>query len=778
MIGLRWRSLAAPALVLGAALGLFWTTLALARAALEQPVGFPQAGRLVDLLATPADRPDQRQSLYPADVVALREVRSLADLAAYTPLDERVLRSAGEPQRLSAHRVESPFFAALGVPPRAGRYFSPAEVAGDERVAVLAEGFARRLAGSAAAAVGRRLELDGESWTAVGVFPAGLGVRGGVPDLFLPLRLGADAAGDRRSAALGAIARLADGATLAAARGEAAAIEKRLPAPEGGAPARRFSLEPLARVMTRALRPTFRLALLAAACGLAFAAVSAALALGLRSRARDRERAVRVALGARPLDVLAREGGELAALAGATVLVALAVARLALRLLPDLGGRWLYSGIVPRLDFATSVAIAGLALAAAVAAGLPALGRALATARRDPFRAASRDATRHRGERALVASQVGLAVALAAVAATAAVSLVRLERAPLGFDPAPILALRLAEPEGGAPLADRELAERLAALPGVVASGASNALPGQGWGFHPTSDLLPDRALAWTFELVDRGYFTALGVPLRTGRTFDAGDRPDTAAVMVINDAARRELGPRALGARLSFDGREDLHEVVGVVGDVAPAPGESAEPIAYLLREQHPRIVERAAFRPRRLFVRLGTDPAAAAAALRAEVAALAPRAVVDEVEPLARQLDRSLLGPRMLSSTLAVHAGIAIALGFASLANLLRLLLARRRRELALRIALGATAGRLRAALLREAGAVAALGALAGWPVGRLLIWSAGRAGLTLDAPADAPLAAVGALAVVAAIAVAAPLARRALRTPPAEMLRIEGE
>jgi hypothetical protein len=115
MIGLRWRSLAAPALVLGAALGLFWTTLALARAALEQPVGFPQAGRLVDLLATPADRPDQRQSLYPADVVALREVRSLADLAAYTPLDERVLRSAGEPQRLSAHRVESPFFAALGV---------------------------------------------------------------------------------------------------------------------------------------------------------------------------------------------------------------------------------------------------------------------------------------------------------------------------------------------------------------------------------------------------------------------------------------------------------------------------------------------------------------------------------------------------------------------------------------------------------------------------------------------------------------------------------------
>jgi hypothetical protein len=346
----------AAAGTLGVAVAACSLVLAFGWATLVQPTArFAEPERIVDVQATRTGGGEgRRHAVYPADFLAWRDApttrSSFEAFGAYAPIGAEDLSrrpGGGEPVRLFVHRATAGLFPALGVPPARGRTFQPAEEEpGNDRVALLSDHLARRLGASP----GEELVLGGEPHRIVGVMPPGFGVRGGFPDLWLPLSFGPQRPADRRSATLGVIGRLAPGVSIDAARAElsavAAGLEERFPDTNEDL---RPSLLPLVELMTTGLRPTVRLLLGAVLAVLAVAAVNLSNLLLARSIARRGEMAVRASVGAGPARLARQSVLETTALSLVAALLGVALAAAVLPLLPDHHGRFLYRSIDLRL---------------------------------------------------------------------------------------------------------------------------------------------------------------------------------------------------------------------------------------------------------------------------------------------------------------------------------------------------------------------------------------------------------------------------------------------
>jgi len=367
----------AAAGTLGVGVAASAVVLAFAYATLIQPVArFPERDRIVDVQATRGRGPGDRFAVFPADFVAWRaRQRSFEAFGAYQPLGGVDLTGRGEALRLRSHRVTAGLFPALGVVPELGRTFTAdEEQPGRDRVTVLSDHLWRRL-GAAPGILGQTLLLGGERHRVVGVMPPGFGVRGGFPDLWLPLSFGPGRPADRKSATLGVIARLRPGVTLNQARADlgaiAAALEESFPDTNREL---RPSLEPLAEVMTRGLRPTVFLLLAVVAAVLAVAGVNLGNLFLARAIGRDGEMAVRASLGATPGRLVRQVLGESALLGGLAAAAGVALAAGALELLPDLRGQFLYRSIELRLSAPVLALSGGLAFLVGLLAGVvPAL---------------------------------------------------------------------------------------------------------------------------------------------------------------------------------------------------------------------------------------------------------------------------------------------------------------------------------------------------------------------------------------------------------------------
>jgi putative ABC transport system permease protein len=585
-------------------------------------------------------------------------------------------------------------------------------------------------------------------------------------------------------------------AGLAASQAEMREIARRL---EALHPDKNTGFSAIAPPLQAYMTGDVRRPLLVMMGGVAFVALIAcanvAALLLVRGAARAREMAVRSALGAgrgRLVRQLVTESLVLGLLGGALGL-ALAVwgTRAFVALAP---------ADIPRLD---DVAVDGSALAvtalAALAAGLlfgllPALhasaggGGALARAIRDGGRGgADRGGTRARS--ALVVAEVALAVALLAGAGLLARSFAELLRVDVGLQRIEeVTTFSVSLPDAAYPdeaagrTFTRSLLERVERIPGVRAAGAVSGLPLTGSYFFLGFTVggrpapRPGEEPSAVVRFATPGYFTAVGLPVVRGRAFSERDRAGAPTVFLINrEAARRYFpGEDPLGRRLEMgwrasDGQRMAGEIVGVVGNVKQfALGEEPTADVYVPADQWPRSD---------LTVVMRAEPGAAvAAAARAAVREVDPGLPVFGMRTLDRVVAESVARPRFYMTVLGAFALVALLLAAVGIYGVLSYAVGRRVREIGLRVALGATRGRVVRMVVRQGIALAALGAALG--VGGALWLSRAMAGLLFGVAPGDPLTFAGVVALFLAVAGLACLvpALRAARVDPAVALRSE--
>jgi len=731
--------------------------------------------------------------------VVRRESRTMRAIAAvaHWPATASPFVDGDRPVELNRSMVTGSFFAVLGARPALGRLLAPSDDEADgtspgdspkSRALVLSYRAWREKFGGDSSVIGRHLvePLLHIDYTIVGVAPPGLAYPAGA-EYWIPMW-----SGWQSTVSAFAVARLAPGATVDAARAEYLAIERRLTPRLAlrGAHAATFGETVLGDV-----RPV--LALLTAACALllAIACLNVGNLLLLRASTRARELAVRRALGAGFGGIVRALVAEALAIAAAGAALGLAVAVAARRLLVAYAPAKL-----PRLDdvrlagapvgVAAAVAALAVLLFGVAPALLVARGHVAAPLRLDA-RAGSETARRRRVRHVLVAAQMALAMVMLGGAALLARSLARLQRQDTGFVSEHLSvawyswnARQVDSVSRVVALGDR-LVRRVRAIPGVTAATQVVAPPMIGTSFWQVRFAIERQSAAdaatnplFSTEMGGPELFATLGVPLVRGRAFTERDDASAPLVAIVSEAVARQLWPGRdpIGQRIRVPGAT----TDGIIG------GDGWRTVVGVAHETHLRTLREASpmvFLPSRqsywqgsIAIRSAVPLAALLPALRTagrevdpDVALWTPR-TMDDI--LAEPLAQPRLGALLTSSFGLAALGLAAIGLFGVMAALVR----DRTREFGIRLALGAAPGHVRLAVLRQAAAIVGIGAAAGLlaalATSRLL-----GALLFEVSPAD-PLALLAACALLLAVALVAALlpARHATRVDPARTLRAD--
>ncbi|HEX7080272.1 MAG TPA: ABC transporter permease [Gammaproteobacteria bacterium] len=714
--------------------------------------------------------------------------------------------------------VSGSYFDVLELEPAVGRLIAPADEPriGESAVVVLSYDHWQNAFGGDPGVVGRTLVVNGASLTIIGVAPRGFSgtTLGAQPKIFVPLSMRWTMeptvrrdAENRLAYWVYAFARLRPGVTI----GEAAAAinviyrgiieEIETPLVSFLPPERLEQFKQKQIVITpgahgqseipqNARRP---LTLLLGVTGLVLLIVCVNIANLVLARgiARTGELAVHAAIGASRRHLLQRPLAEAAVLAVVGGLASLPVAALILggiqAMLPGAEAR---TGFDIELDGAVLAFAAGITLVTALLFGsIPAI-KAMRT---DPGRvvkgqaslaASGRGMTRFRGS--LATSQVALSMLLLALAGLFTQSLMNVARVNLGMDIDSLVTFTVAPRLNGygtertMNVFDR-LEEALAAAPGVVAVASASvpliadndsrvSLTVQGFDAGPGTDTS-----ASTNE-VSAGFFGAMSIPLLAGREFGRADGLGAPSVAVVNQAFLRKfgLGMDAVGTRFG-EGRGngvDLDvEIVGIAADAKYSRVKDDVPPQYFLPRRQDDNIGALAF-----YVRGAVGPETLFATVRGVVNAVDPALPVANLMTMETTVENNVFLDRIVALFSAAFAGLATLLAAVGLYGVLAYNVAQRTRELGVRLALGATPGRLRGLFLRQAGWIA----LIGMPIGLGAALFVGRALASLLfglSGSDPGALAAAALVLVCVVAAAGYLpARRAARVVPMEALRYE--
>ncbi|HVS65953.1 MAG TPA: ABC transporter permease [Thermoanaerobaculia bacterium] len=775
-----------------------WTVIG---GVLLEPLPYAEPDRLYQLWGTEQGELQVAGTVAYLDVMDWREQsEAFSEVAAYdewTP----ILTGAGEPVRLPAALVSANFLDLLGVEPAIGRFFLPSEdVDGQDRVVVLDFGLWQSRFGGDPAIVGRSILLNGRPHVVVGVTQASFedpGLSGKSfepPVLWRPLGyLGVedDRLPNRGSSSYAAVGRLRERVSPEAAQAELGTIAARLESEYADTnQGRGVVMVPLAEQLVGDVRPSLLMLLGAMACLLAIALVNVASLMLGRATERSTEAAIRSSLGAGRWGLLrpAVSEGLLLGLAGGAL--GLVLAQPLLRTILGLAGADLPRADRVAIDGRTLLFTTAMSLVAGVLCGLlPAISsiRGALRGRLRSNASAGRAALRLRS--ALVAMQVALALVLLSGGAVLTSSFVNLLEVDAGIEPRGVLTFDLAPPSSRYPEPadlDRyyaEVLQRLSALPGVQAAGAINIVPlsgsfdGNGLAVpgHPSPD--PDGEWSIQTRSVTPGYFEAIGTPILRGRGIEARDRGDAPPVVVINETAAERFWPGEdpVGEHVEIVGAEV--EIVGVAADTKHLALDQEAPLqAYLSREQAV-----AAWQVRRQSIVLRTDadpldPARGlVAAVRGEVWAIDPEIPLASLRSLQQVVDRTVSSDLLRTVITVAFAVLALLLSLVGIYGVTSYAVALRRRELAIRMALGARRRRVVGEVVRQAMRPAVIGLLLGiagsWGVAaalRSFLFEVD--GAPLAGPILAPL-----LVAVALVASFVP-ARRVTRIEPVAALREE--
>jgi predicted permease len=765
-----------------------------------QPLPVARPAELMGIYTTDADFPGFIQSSY-LNLRDLRADRALfSGVAIAMPVRVTLRAAGGDAERLVGEIVSSDYFAVLGVRPALGRAFVPHddEQLGAHPEAVLSYGLWQRRFGGDRGVMGSQLSLNGHPFTVVGVAAPGFRGTNSLSDreLWLPLSMRRGIVGspqadwfkERGGLMLDAVGRLVPGLgeRQAAAALQALAVNLRREYPDDNK-GRSLSLMPLAQA---SLNPNTRGSLVLAGwflmtmvgLVLALACANVANLLLARTLARRREIAVRIALGVgrgRLVRQLFTENLLLAFFGGGAGLLLAVWGR---RLL------WVFHPVTlpENLDLSFDPRVLGFALALTLATGLLfGLVPALQTARTDVVGALKNQAPpprRFAGRALLVIGQIGLSLLLLIGTGLFLRSLRQAERIDPGFDADHLLVLSV---NAGAEGYDdqrgldfcRRAEESAAALPGVrgAALGATRPLePGIGGRFFIDGRPSPspqDGAGVQTTS-VDPAFFSTTGIRILRGRAFTVADRDGSLPVAIINETLAKRFwrGESPVGSHLHFVGVPGGLEVVGVAADVKySALGEPPKGYLYFpLAQGYGGAAT--------LYVRAQGAPGALLASVRDAVHRLDPNLPLTGVRPVSEILAQSLWAPRAAAAILAFFGVLGLTLAAIGTYGVMSYAVDRRRREIGIRMALGANRGEILRRVLRQGLSLAAaglcLGLLAAFGATRLI----GRF-LYGVSPLD-PFTFLVTSASLAAVAILATLipARRATAVDPLAALRAE--
>ena len=790
----RQRGFAA-AVVAVLALGIGSTTavFALVDALLLRPVPYPEADRLMTLWESNPPAGEAKDDVAPGDFLDWQaRSRSFESMAGAIPFSYDFTGGTA-PEVFFAVRVTEGFFRTMRVAPMIGRDFLPEEhQAGREKVVLLDHGLWKRRFGSDPAIVGRTLPLEGEPYTVVGVLPPefepGLLPTSGPRGIWTPHVIQEHERRTRGSAWWAAVARLAPGVTREQAQAEmdtiAAGLEHEYLRTNRDV---RVIVLSFVDHLTGAVRRP--LVLLAGAAGLLLL-LAAANVVGLflaRGAERQRELAVRASLGAHRARLVRQLVAETLLLGTLGSVLGLALARWAVAALVALS-----PVDVPRLE---GVHLDGRALAFAAAVSLlTALVcgtvAALAAARsigNESLHESSRTAgglQRQPLRRSLVVAQVATALVLLFGAGLLARSFSRLVRTDPGFRSDGVAVLQVFAWDRHPTKAQQaaffhETLDRIQALPGVTAAGAVSRMPFIEANINIRSPLTvegrpmsPGQEASAFLTIASHGYFRAMGIPLRAGRSFEDSDRLGGAPVVMVNeDLARRQWpGASPIGSRVNvrWHGKPIAAEVVGVVGSALQRRlDRGPEPELFMSSEQAP-------YGSMTYVVRATAGAETLIGPVQRAVWSVDPQQSFYRTATLDELVAKSLSARRFLLLVLGAFASVALALAATGLYGLVSFLTARRTQEIGVRVALGARDADIFRLVVGEGMALVGgglgFGIVGGLVAGRLL-----EGALFGVSPADpgTGLVVLTTLATVAFVACALP-ALRALRTDPVTALR----
>jgi putative ABC transport system permease protein len=786
---------------LAIAIGANTAVFSLVNGVLLRALPFRSPDRLVSVVDRRLVNGQHSDRLSPADFVDWRrQIRGLEGLAGYENYSAN-LTGGSEPWRLATASVTANWFSLLGVQPEIGRTFGPDEDRPDaQKVVVISDAIWRTHFGASRGIIGTAVRLDDTVYTVIGVAPPRFTFPG-TPDVWLPLIFQSDQLGPnaREWRVLQAVGRLAPSVSVERARREVQIVDAGLRERyRAGSVITQYDLVPLREQIVGDARPALLVLLGAVACVLLIACGNVANLMLVRATGRSMEIGIRMALGAGRRQLVRQLLIEslLLALVGGVIGAVLAIGGVHALVGAPIGA-------MPRIDDVTvdGRVLAFSAIVTVMTGVLLGLAPALQSTSTDVVQAL-KTGTRTIGVRrrtgrlrsALVVSEMALAVPLLIGAGLLGRSFIRLTAVDPGFRPDHSIRFDVSLPITRFDSTDStrmrvfvdEVVRRLRGVSGTQFAAAGVGAPFAPWGVtwfdvRGRSPAPSDRPnIASTYD-VTADYFKSLGVRVQRGRAFSEFDRAGGHPVAIVNQALADRIfpGEDPIGQTLTSAPYEDaagkrhvdvVGEIVGIVGNTKDHElSAPARPSIYTPYDQSPG--------PYVTFiVRSLRDPRATLAAAKAQVAAVEPTVPIFNARSFEDVIQTSVAGPRFDAGLVSAFAFIALCLAIIGIYGVIAFAVRERRRELGIRVALGAQSGQVVGLILGYGMRLAGIGVSIGLGVAVVgnrmlghLLFGIGSTDPTTYAWA------CGVLVVVAAVASLVP-ALRAGRVDPVIAMRLE--
>jgi len=790
-------------LTLALCLGANLTIFAVIDAILIRPLPFPDPGRLVTMYNSyPKAGVDRDGSSVTNYYERRGQIPAFSSLSIYG-FGTSIVGEPGSTERLQITQVSPDFFTTLGAGPAFGSVFTDTETTYQtDDVAILSDAYWRQYFNADPHVIGRKIRTDARLRTVIGVLPPGFRFLSSESRLYFPLSSSPEnrSPAERHSGGnvIQMIARLKPEATLAQAQSQIdaqnAALERDDPQAKMMADAGFHTVVvPLHADQVAAVRPTLLLLQAGVLALLLIGAVNLVNLLLIRASGRSKELAVRQALGASRRYVVTEVVIETTLLTLAGGLLGLAVGAAGIRLVAALGADRLPLGAHVAFDARLGIVALVAAMVLGVALAVPIIWFNLRSHPSHALQSEPRGGTAGRAAQTLrhgfIVAQIALASVLLAGTCLLGLSLKRAMAVSPGFQSDHVITGQISlvgnkypSRESGLAFTARLVGE-LSHQPGVISAGVSNNIPFSGASGKSAAAVEGHVLRAGESPRghysygVAGGYFRAMGFKLLAGRFLTGEDSRRGVRVCVVDEDFARYYWPNrtALGHRV-FQGAKpgpdaDGFTVVGVVGSVKQAgltddTAQGAVYYPYLYRPDNNIFVA----------VRGGVPPDSLASALRRSARQIDPELAVNDIQPMDERIAASLVARRSPALLGGIFSGIALLLIAVGTYGVLSYTVAQRRREIGVRVALGARPEQIRGQFL-----ALALRLLAGGTIlGTIGAWMTGQAmrAVLFHVPAHSPLILCGSAAVIAAISLTACLlpARRAARISPMEALADE--